>query len=415
MFRRVARLPGGLLARPGAAFAFALVLGLRRRHVDAVPAPRRGRRRAQRAARCSLHWLRDGTLALPLVLAAVVARSVRGAPPRSALARASAPPAGARWSVRPAPGSPPPCSAAIGLGPLHGALFGATTAATSCRSSCTSARQPARARRRACRSLRRRARARAPHPVGRARHAPLAPADRPRRAASPCDGAVCARGRRARARSSPARQRAAGHRARSPPARRAPTDAAGQALRRPGDRRRHPAQPLRRPRPPGQDVRPRRPDRRRPRAGGEPQGLSSACATTRSSRSSSAPTSATASRSTSPTTPRGGEYGMHIDGLAFDAASSGDAVGDNAVLGRRQRRHAHLPLLGPRRHASSRARTTSAPARATATPSRTGCSARSPSSRRARRTSHPDTGEPLALRLGGDRSCPPTARPSAST
>ena len=143
-------------------------------------------------------------------------------------------------------------------------------------------------------------------------------------------------------------------------------------------------------------------DRRRARAGGEPQGLRSACATTRSSRSSSAPTSATASRSTTPTTPSGGEFGVHIDGLAFNVASSGDAVGRNVASSVPPRRDAHLPLLrargqGARGHALHPPRPRLPPGRR-----RTASSAPSPSSPKGSIYLHPDTGAAAALRLGGD-------------
>ena len=44
----------------------------------------------------------------------------------------------------------------------------------------------------------------------------------------------------------------------------------------------------------------------------------------------------------------GGDYGMHIDGLAFDVGSSGDAIGDNAASRRRAGATTHLPLLRAR-------------------------------------------------------------------
>jgi hypothetical protein len=45
----------------------------------------------------------------------------------------------------------------------------------------------------------------------------------------------------------------------------------------------------------------------------------------------------------------GGEYGVHIDGLSYDVASSGDAAGDNDLVVGGQRREPQLPLLRPRR------------------------------------------------------------------
>ena len=69
-----------------------------------------------------------------------------------------------------------------------------------------------------------------------------------------------------------------------------------------------------------------------------------------------------------------GDYGIHIDGVAFSATSSGDAVGKNAPT--------NVPKGGTaeytsssRRAARTRARTTCTPARATAPPSRTACGA----------------------------------------
>ena len=44
----------------------------------------------------------------------------------------------------------------------------------------------------------------------------------------------------------------------------------------------------------------------------------------------------------------GGEFGVHIDGLAFNVASSGDAVGRNAASSVPPQREAHLPLLRAR-------------------------------------------------------------------
>ena len=70
-----------------------------------------------------------------------------------------------------------------------------------------------------------------------------------------------------------------------------------------------------------------------------------------------------------------GDYGIHIDGVAFSATSSGDAIGKNAPT--------NVPKGGTpstptscRRAARTRARTTCIPAPATATPSRTASGAR---------------------------------------
>ena len=60
---------------------------------------------------------------------------------------------------------------------------------------------------------------------------------------------------------------------------------------------------------------------------------------------------------------------MHIDGLAYDIGSSGDAIGQNPPSDVAQGDVAHLPLLHPERPDDSRARTTCAPAPATARPS----------------------------------------------
>ena len=165
-----------------------------------------------------------------------------------------------------------------------------------------------------------------------------------------------------------------------------PDDARREALRRPRDRRRHPAQPLRRPRPAGQDVRARRPGRRRPRAGALAARSRSACATTPSSRSSSAPTSATASRSRSATTPPAATTACTSTGSPSPPAPR---VTRSATTRPRPSRTAPRARTATtcRRTSSSRAPTTCAPGRATARPSHTASSARWPSSRRARRTS----------------------------
>ena len=77
------------------------------------------------------------------------------------------------------------------------------------------------------------------------------------------------------------------------------------------------------------------------------------------------------------TRPAGGDYGMHIDGLEFAAHLVGRR-GRQERADRRRRRAAvaHVPLLRARPTTRSRARTTCTPARATAPPSRTACSAR---------------------------------------
>ena len=84
----------------------------------------------------------------------------------------------------------------------------------------------------------------------------------------------------------------------------------------------------------------------------------------------------------------GGEYGVHIDGLAFNMAppATPSAQHPSSVAGRQ---HAAPTASTSRATRSSRARTTCAPAPATARPSRTACSAPSPSSPRARRTCDP--------------------------
>ena len=135
---------------------------------------------------------------------------------------------------------------------------------------------------------------------------------------------------------------------------------------------------------------------RDPCRGGRRRRCPSACATTRSSRSSSAPTRATASRSGFTNNATGGTYGMHIDGLEFDVD----------VLRRRDRRQPRLgvaagrsrdvPLLRPARPPprgrALRAPRPRLPRRRRPRPVRR---ARW-SSRRARRTGTPSTaGQPL--------------------
>ena len=138
------------------------------------------------------------------------------------------------------------------------------------------------------------------------------------------------------------------------------------ALRRPGDRRPHHAQPLRR----------QRPDRAR-------------CTCSRTASPPCAPRRHRArSRRACATTPiqplviranegdcveiaytnnaTGGAFGIHIDGLAYDIASSGDPVGLQPLVGTRPGRQHDVPLLRPERPRRSRARTTCTPARATA-------------------------------------------------
>src|SRR5688500_9275220 len=67
MFRSVARLPGGLLARPGAAFVFALVQAyLGGLWLQILHRAEGGHERNEPGF--LLHWLRDGTLSLPLIL-----------------------------------------------------------------------------------------------------------------------------------------------------------------------------------------------------------------------------------------------------------------------------------------------------------------------------------------------------------
>ena len=102
------------------------------------------------------------------------------------------------------------------------------------------------------------------------------------------------------------------------------------------------------------------------------------------------------------TAPRTSPYGIHIDGLAFDAASSGDAVGNNAQSRPSpEGRHAPLPLLRPQGPRPSKARTTSIPARATARSSRTVCSACSMVEPEGSIYLNPTPGA-ADLRLGGD-------------
>ena len=107
----------------------------------------------------------------------------------------------------------------------------------------------------------------------------------------------------------------------------------------------------------------------------------------------------------------GGEYGVHIDGLSYDVASSGDAVGDNdsSSVGNGESRSYRFYVPD---EPESRARTTSVPAPATAPPPRTGCSARWPSSRAAPLPDHPTTGKPIASGWEA-RSSPAPARSSA--
>ena len=71
-----------------------------------------------------------------------------------------------------------------------------------------------------------------------------------------------------------------------------------------------------------------------------------------------------------------GDYGIHIDGVAFSATSSGDAIGKNAPTNVPKGGAAAVHATTSRRAARTRARTTCIPARATATPSRTACGAR---------------------------------------
>ncbi len=122
MFRSVARLPGGLLARPGAAFAFALVQAyLGGMWMQFLHRAEGGHERNEPGF--LLHWLRDGTLSLPLVLLLVwlglaVARRLIGD-------RAESDRRLALMVCAACVGLAAGLSAAIG-GPAHGALFQAS-------------------------------------------------------------------------------------------------------------------------------------------------------------------------------------------------------------------------------------------------------------------------------------------------
>ena len=98
----------------------------------------------------------------------------------------------------------------------------------------------------------------------------------------------------------------------------------------------------------------------------------------------------------------GGTYGMHIDGLAFDVGSSGDAVGQQRLRPCPAGASTHATATTCPTTSSSRARTTCAPARATARRSRTACSARSSVEPAGSTYLNADDGTPLRLRLGGD-------------
>ena len=110
-----------------------------------------------------------------------------------------------------------------------------------------------------------------------------------------------------------------------------PTDAPVKRFSVSAHRRQDPAQPLRRQRPGGQDVRARRGDPRRPRSRRRARRSPSASATTRSSRSSIRANLGDCVEIAYTNNASGGEYGVHIDGLAFNVASSGDAVGRNTA------------------------------------------------------------------------------------
>jgi hypothetical protein len=103
----------------------------------------------------------------------------------------------------------------------------------------------------------------------------------------------------------------------------------------------------------------------------------------------------------------GGDYGAHIDGLAFNADSSGDNVGRNdpsAVA----KGHSRTYRFWVPRDEDLEARTTCVPVPASASRSRTARSARWPSSRRARRTA---TWSPASRSTPAGRRAPTSATP----
>ena len=313
---RAARPPvGGVPAHAG--------LRLRDRHVDAGHARRGGRLRALRAAAAPALAARLDAVAAARVHVRV-ARTRRDAPPRGAPRAGAVRPRARRRRPAPrSPGSPPawPPRSACHCTP---ASFPRTTPATSWgsrstwRGTASSPSPPA-----------------SPSPCSS--RAPSRAASRGR-LPSPARGACRCRSpaawilRTALALvlvapvalfASPARSWRPPARAR---ARRAPT-ARPSSGSTSGHRRRHPPQPLRRPRPSGQDVRAAEPGRRRARPGGRAR-TRSACATTRSSRWSSAPTSGTAWRSLPQQRHRGRLRHPHRR-PRLRAESSGDAIGEN--------------------------------------------------------------------------------------
>ena len=100
----------------------------------------------------------------------------------------------------------------------------------------------------------------------------------------------------------------------------------------------------------------------------------------------------------------GGDYGVHIDGLAYDIESSGDAVGNNPSSAAGSGEHAHLPLLRPATTRRWRAPTTSARAPATARPVAHGLFGALSVEPRGSTYLHPDDGQADRVGLGGRSS-----------